>query len=307
MKVTKLLTRVLTKLINPKTYIALCRIRRERKRKKGDVFVDSSLKLYAQITPGQFLHYPYFSDPDVNIDDISRNQIKEAGENYVRLIIDKIEDRESPVLDVGCGLGELSNLLHTMGYSPVALTPDQYQCECIRKNYPDLELIESKFEDIDSSRYGQHFGTIITAESLQYLKLDRALPLMGSLLKPGGLWIIGDYFKLKEKSSLHGGKQWVQFVDQINKSGWEIASQQDITRNILPFIAYCNVLGSSLLIPIIDHCVDWVRRKKPGIFYLVGETLELLRSELMKLMDYIDPDVFCRERKYMMLVLKKTA
>jgi 2-polyprenyl-3-methyl-5-hydroxy-6-metoxy-1,4-benzoquinol methylase len=305
MKVKTLLKKILKKMINPKSIVILMRIRRDKKKKKGTTYVDSWLKLYAQITPGQFLHYPYFTDPEIKNEDISTSDIRNAGNNYTNLIIDKIQDKKSPVLDVGCGLGELCNMLQTRGYKPVALNPDQYQCSFIQKHYPDIELIKSKFEDMDHNQYRHHFGTIITAESLQYLKLEKALPQIDYTLKPDGHWIIGDYFKIKAKSSLRGGKNWEQFVDKINESGWEIRSEQDITRNVLPFIDYCNMLANRLILPLVDHSIDSLKRKKPGIFYMLEEAIDLVRADLLNLMDYIDPEVFAQERKYMLLVLKK--
>jgi len=305
MKVKTLVKRVLRKMLHPKNALTLIRIQRDKKKKKATTYIDPWLKLYARITPGQFLHYPYFTDPDIEGEDVSMSDIREAGNNYTNLIIDSVQDRESPVLDVGCGLGELCNLLQARGLQPVALTPDQYQFDYIQKEYQDIEIIKSKFEEMDHRHYRHQFGTIIMAESLQYLNMDKALPLVDHTLKPGGSWIVGDYFKIQETSSLRGGKNWNQFVEKTDKFGWNITSQQDITQNILPFIYYLNLLGNRLFLPLVEHIIDGLKMKKPGIFFLLEDAIDTARADLLNLMKYIDPETFAQERKYMLLVLKK--
>jgi hypothetical protein len=143
------------------------------------------------------------------------------------------------------------------------------------------------------------------AESLQYIHLDQALPLIDQILKPGGSWIVGDYFRIKEKSSLRGGKFWNHFVEIVDKSGWNMTSQQDITLNVLPFVDYLNTLGNRLFLPLVEHFFDVLQRKNPGIFFLLEDAIDTGRTDLLKLMKYVDPETFAQERKYMLLVLEK--
>ena len=110
MKVKTLVKKILGKTFNPKNTVKFIRIVREKKKSKAP-FYDPGLKLGSKITPGKFLHHPYFTNPDLRGEEISMEDIKEAGDNYTNLLIDSVEDRKSPVLDVGCGLGELSSLL----------------------------------------------------------------------------------------------------------------------------------------------------------------------------------------------------
>jgi hypothetical protein len=135
--------------------------------------------------------------------------------------------------------------------------------------------------------------------------MDKALPLVDQILKPGGSWIAGDYFKIQETSSLRGGKNWNQFVEKTDDFGWNITSQQDITRNILPFIRYLNLLGNRLFLPLVEHIIDDLKMKKPGTFFLLDDAVDTARADLLNLMKYIDPETFAQERKYMLLVLQK--
>ena len=88
------------------------------------------------------------------------------------MLIQLIKNIKSPVLDVGCGMGGLSSQLLEKGYKTVGHTLDNLQYEHIRQNLPELEVINSKFENMDRERYSLYFGTIINSESMQYINLE---------------------------------------------------------------------------------------------------------------------------------------
>lgn len=81
--------------------------------------------------PGDFLHYGYFKDKGINPRDISLADLYTAQLNYAELIISKIINNSSKVLDVGCGTGGLINLLQKNKYKVVGLTPDRLQIQYI--------------------------------------------------------------------------------------------------------------------------------------------------------------------------------
>ncbi len=304
MKVKNLVKGIVKKLINPVTLFKLFRIQRQKKKRKR-VFIDKNLQLLSQLAPGGFLHYPYFSDPDINPENISMSDIMEGGTNYTNMLIELIKDKKSPVLDVGCGMGGLSSLLLEKGYNAVGLTPDNLQYEHIRENLPGLEVINSKFEKMDRERYSRYFGTIINSESMQYINLERGLPVYESVLKPGGRWIIADYFKKKKKPVLRGGHNWDQFEKKITQGGFRIVSSVDITPNILPLLKYMNMMMKNQLYPLVDYFIGRIRGKEPGIYFLLEETIGKLKKYAADNEKYLDPGVFSEERKYMMLVIEK--
>jgi cyclopropane fatty-acyl-phospholipid synthase-like methyltransferase len=305
MKAKKIVKNVLRKIINPKTLFTLIKIKREKKNKKNRVYIDSYLKTYSKMFRSESLHFPYFSKPDIDPEEISLSDIENGGIEYSKLIIKKIVDKATPVLDVGCGLGGLCKMLLTGGYKPVGLTPDNYQYNYITEKYPEIKVIQSKLETMDSTSFRHAFGTIITAESLQYLKLDKAFPIIDDILKPSGHWIVCDYFKTVTKFSLKHQHHWDDFVNRIHKMKWEIVSQQDITKNVLPFLAYCSTFSKKILLPMLGFFIDQFHNKKPGAYFLLEDTIDSINADIIKRLRYIDPDVFSQERKYMLLVIKK--
>src|SRR5204862_7574451 len=133
-------------------------------------------------------HYGCVADPARQPEDVSRSDIVRAQARYAEVLIGQMRDRAAPVLDVGCGMGGLLPVLKASGFSPVALTADRTQIQYVRNTYPDVPTLHLKFEELAAPEHAEHlgrYGTVVTSESLQYLNLDKALPLISSLLKPG--------------------------------------------------------------------------------------------------------------------------
>ncbi len=266
---------------------------------------DAQLKLYSQVLSSPFLHYGHFDDPAVAPEEISLRDLQKAQLRYAELLLDDIVDKDSPILDVGSGLGGLISLLLQRKLMPVALTPDASQIQHIMKTYPNVPLIEEKFETMPVDDFRHYFGTVIMAESLQYLKLDAALSDVEAILKPDGCWIISDYFRVEEG---HGksGHQWEVFRQKLRERGWEITNQRDITENVLPTLACAYMWGKKLGPPLLTFALKKLHTKRPAFHYLVRETVEDLEVYLTDQLDIVNPQSFARGKKYVQLVVKRS-
>jgi hypothetical protein len=223
-------------------------------------------------------------------------------------------------LDVGCGMGGLIPVLQRRGFTPVALTPDGIQIEYIRRTYPDVPAIHAKFEELGDPAHADHagrYGTIVTSESLQYLKLDRALPLVAALLKPGGRWIVSDYFRTQVTAAgcttdayrkIHrAGHQWDEFRARVERGGWHSVHERDITPNVLPTLRYLYMFGRRVGIPVFQFGIQKLRCKQPGIHYIVEEVLERFGTVLAENLEIVNPETFAAQRKYVLMVMERKA
>jgi SAM-dependent methyltransferase len=274
------------------------------KKKLKRVRSDAQLKLYSEMLSGDFLHYGYFENPDIKPEDVSLNDIERAQFAYAKLFLEKITDRSSPILDIGCGMGGLSNMLSNANLTPVALTPDINQFKYIEKKYPYIELIRGKFEELDVDRYKDYFGTVITSESLQYLKLDGSLDIINKILKKKGEWLVCDYFR-KNTSFEKSGHYWDTFLTKIRERGFVIIYEKDITANVLVTLKFVHMLSRRIGIPVMRFTLEKFKSKQPGFFYLMEDVANKLKDTANDGMESVNPERFEKEKKYMFLVIKR--
>jgi len=297
-------TSIARRVFNPRHLLHAIRLHRTRKRSKR-AFDDAQLALLAEILPGGFLHYGYFDDPDRQPEDISLNELLAAQRRYAELLIEHAQDTTAPVLDIGCGMGGLSAMLLDRGFSPTALTPDRLQARHIQATWPAIPVIQSKFEDLtDPASHAGRYGTVFTSESLQYLKLDRALPLLRDILAPGGRWIACDYFRISQAAE-KSGHQWEEFRARIQADGWTIAYERDITPHILPTLRYIHMWGLRFGVPLLKFVLLKLQAKQPGLHYILQDAFTQLDGVIEDNLQVINPDTFAKQKRYMLLVMER--
>ena len=291
------------KFFTPKNIARIYALSKKKMRPRAQE--DEQLQLYHRLLPSGFLHYGYFSDPHIPVEDITFPKLEEAQMHYAQKIVELAQDKGSPVLDVGAGMGGISNLFQQKGFTPMALTPDFAQVEFIKRQYPDrFKIVCSKFEDFPVSEHSETFGTVVNSESLQYIDLDRAIANVLTILKPGGRWIISDYFRLSREST-KSGHLWETFLEKIQSAGFSITHREDITPHILPTIGYGHFLSTRMFIPLWDFAIHKLARKRPVLHYILEEKLDRINHKISDQLAVIDPEKFAEGKRYMMLGLEK--
>lgn len=290
------------RLLLPHHLFKVIQLQRKRKSKER-VFEDPQLKLYHDILPGDFLHYGYFDHPEVHPLDMTINMIYQAQERYGEKLAELINDKTNPALDVGCGMGGLLKILNKKNIPAIGLTPDAHQVKHLKNSYPN-KIIESKFEDVQPEAYLNFFGTIITSESLQYLDLPLSIAIINKILKTGGQWIACDYFRTGA-SGEKSGHNWAYFIRELQKGGFKISYQEDITANIIPTIAYVHHWASKIGLPLKDFLIGKFQIKAPGFYYAFSEALPEIEKKLNKNIATVDPVVFAQNKKYILMVIER--
>jgi ubiquinone/menaquinone biosynthesis C-methylase UbiE len=88
------------------------------------------------------------------------------------------------VLELGAGTGKLTAQLHSLGHGVVATDPDPAMLARLKRNLPEVSTIEAHAEDLpvgDSA-----FDAVVAAQAFHWFDLDRALPEIARVLRPGG-------------------------------------------------------------------------------------------------------------------------
>jgi cyclopropane fatty-acyl-phospholipid synthase-like methyltransferase len=294
---------LMARVLHPRHLWTAAQLHRHR-RAHRNAADDAVLALYASILPDDFLHYGYFDDLTARPEEMPYAEIGRAQVRYANMLLEFVVDAANPVLDAGCGMGGLCRMLRERGFDPVALTPDRTQGAHVAATMPQVPLVRSKLEDLRASEYAGRFGTIITAESLQYMKLDRALPVLSAVIKPGGRWIMSDYYRLSPQGdrSCHC---WSEFRQRVGDDGWRFVVERDITANILPALAFVHMWASRLAMPAMHMAMSRLRRRQPGLHHLLGGVLDVLEGVANDNLQRIDPRWFAANRCYMLGVLEK--
>jgi 2-polyprenyl-3-methyl-5-hydroxy-6-metoxy-1,4-benzoquinol methylase len=206
------------------------------------------------------------------------------------------------VLDVGCGMGGLSNFLLSKGINVEALTPDRNQIDYIERLELGPVCHHSRFEDF---RTENKYGTVINAESLQYLPLEETFRKVDHIILPEGRWIITDVFRRYEKSSNKSGHRIIDLLCKVKEHGWKIVYERDITPNVLPTLKLIHMYVDRYLIPLSHYAEEKFTYKKAWLFYLTKNIRHDISVKSKKEVLAIQPELFVAEKKYMLYVLQK--
>lgn len=294
---------VLTRLLNLPAMLRHLRQHRSS-RSVWDPADDLELALYGAVFGNNFLHYGYFPAPPANPEAISLADAKRAMDDYATLLVERVRPGER-VLDVGCGMGGLLSRLQAAGARPAGLTPNRPHAAHIRANWPDIPLLEGTLESFDPALRSERFDVVINSESLQYIALDAGIGRVKGFLAPGGRWIVIDYFRLRADSKNHSGHPLAEFDAAIARHGLTVDERVDVTENVVPSLAYARVLAERFALPVARFFSERFFLRHPFLGYLFQPAI---RDRLANLpLDTLDPDVFRREKRYLLYVLRPAA
>lgn len=261
-----------------------------------DGSTDPELDLYTQIFRNDFLHAGYF-DPIPDPETISFQALREATEAYARLLVARVSPGQK-VLDLGCGTGGLLAMLKAAGAEPTGLTPNPGHAEHIRNAQPGMPVIVSGFEALDMDKHRQSFDVVICSESFHNVPLEVGVRNVRAVLKPGGKWVIIDYYRTRIPAYNRSGHPLQAFRDTVAKNGFRTTEEIDVTDNTTPSLAFMYAWASRVALPTVDYAAGRYLSKHPVIDYLVGDEYKARRSRVR--LDALDPKIFARDKRYLL-------
>lgn len=273
---------------------AMLRHRREAALKRAHA--DSELDLYAKMFRNDFLHAGYFSEIPGSGESISLNDVREAMRAYCDLALKRISPGES-VLDIGCGMGGLLKLLADAGARPTGLTPNPAHAEHIRREYPELPLIVSGLEQLDTGPYRRAFDVILSMEAFHNVPMEEGLRRVADLMKPDGRWVLVDYYRTRLPAYNRSGYPLEDFRAALASHGFRVIEEIDITDHVLPALAFAHSLATRVAIPGIEFALENFFRRHWLLEYLLADASARARNRIR--LDALDPAVFARDKRYL--------
>ncbi len=88
------------------------------------------------------------------------------------------------VLELGAGTGKLTAALVALGHDVLATDPDPQMLAILNRDLPDVRTAVAPAEDIPLP--DQVVDVVVCAQAFHWFDLDRALPEIARVLKPGG-------------------------------------------------------------------------------------------------------------------------
>ena len=88
------------------------------------------------------------------------------------------------VLELGAGTGKLTAGLVDLGHDVHATDPDSAMLDILRRDLPDVRTSVASAEEIPAA--DRSVDVVVCAQSFHWFDLDRALPEIARVLRPGG-------------------------------------------------------------------------------------------------------------------------
>lgn len=92
--------------------------------------------------------------------------------------------RPLTVLELGAGTGKLTEVLVGLGHDVHATDPDEEMLSVLRRRMPEVRTSDTGAEEIPAA--DRSVDVVVAGQAFHWFDLDRALPEVARILKPGG-------------------------------------------------------------------------------------------------------------------------
>ena len=201
--------------------------------------LDLELFFCTEILKLNSLHYGYWEDSQKLKEEgtkLTLECLRGAQQKYTDVLIEAIPKEVKSILDVGCGIGDVSRALSKLEYDVTAISPDSNHAQYFENHLSKLTFLQTKFEDL---HIDDRFDLILMSESQNYFPTEIGFRQCNTLLSPEGYLLVSGMFRKDSDSEFTEVPNTIEDYEKTaEKHGLLLIENVDITPNILPTIDF---------------------------------------------------------------------
>ena len=222
--------------------------------------LDLELFFCTEILKLTSLHYGYWEESEKlkeKSTKLTLDCLRDAQQKYTDVLIDAIPKNVKSILDVGCGIGDVSRSLSKLEYDVTAISPDSNHAQYFENHLSRLTFLQTKFEDL---HIDDKFDLILMSESQNYFPTQVGFRQCNTLLSPEGYLLVSGMFRKDIDSEFTEVPNTIEnYAKTAEKHGLSLIENVDITQNILPTIDFIHESMESYVEPsvkMLNHFIS---------------------------------------------------
>jgi len=152
--------------------------------------------------------------------------ILQAQKHFSNLLFRHLYKTPAKLLEVGVGSGQIHEKLVDKGFECTGISSDEALIEMIESNNKNLNLICSRFEDLDADIGKNDYDVILFRESTEEIDSDDLFSKADELLVVNGRILIADTFS-KGKKPFHDIED---FLSAAQEHGFNLIQEKDLSK-----------------------------------------------------------------------------
>ena len=201
--------------------------------------LDLELFFCTEILKLTSLHYGYWEEREKLTEEnkkLTLDCLRAAQQKYTDMLIEAIPKHVKSILDVGCGIGDVSRALSKLEYDVTAISPDSNHAKYFENHRSKLTFLQTKFEDL---QIDNKFDLILMSESQNYFPTEIGFRQCVTLLLPKGYLLIAGMFQKDSSSEITVVPNTIEdYIKIAEKHGLLLIENVDITQNVLPTVGF---------------------------------------------------------------------
>ena len=226
--------------------------------------LDLELFFCTEILKLTSLHYGYWEDSEKLTAEgkkLTLACLRDAQQKYTDILIAAIPKDVKSILDVGCGIGDVSRALSKLEYDVTAISPDRNHVKYFENQLSKLTFLQTKFEDL---QIDSKFDLILMSESQNYFPTEIGVRQCASFLSFKGYLLVSGMFRKDSGSEIAEVPNTIDdYAKTAEKHGLSLIENVDITQNILPTIDFVNESMESYVEPSVKMLNQFISSISP--------------------------------------------